>query len=172
MMTHGSKNGLILAADGVFSVQDLWEPFLGNNCKSLIGKPKLFFIQACRGNLGDPGIMLMSKLGEKEKNPDEVDTKGKNCAKPLYTDLLVMYSSAAGHFSFRSSEGSWFIQALCKALKNNIHEELLTILIIVNNHVAYSKQSYAPKEPKYDALKQMPSFRSMLTKSLYFPTKL
>ena len=45
VMTHGNENGKILAADREYDVQDLWTNFVGNKCESLIGKPKLFFIQ-------------------------------------------------------------------------------------------------------------------------------
>jgi hypothetical protein len=44
-MTHGDSDGKIGAYDKDYLVQDLWENFIGTNCPSLIGKPKLFFIQ-------------------------------------------------------------------------------------------------------------------------------
>ena len=33
---------------------------------------------------------------------------------PNYADLMVFQASYHGHYSFRSSSGSWFIQTLCK----------------------------------------------------------
>lgn len=44
-MTHGERKGKIHAADREYDVQELWENFVGEECESLIGKPKLFFIQ-------------------------------------------------------------------------------------------------------------------------------
>lgn len=45
VMTHGEKDGFLLAYDKKYQSKDLWEYFVGSNCRTLIGKPKLFFIQ-------------------------------------------------------------------------------------------------------------------------------
>ena len=47
ILSHGSSKG-IAGTDGEFvSMEDIQKDF--NKCKTLNGKPKLFFIQACRG---------------------------------------------------------------------------------------------------------------------------
>jgi len=179
IMTHGKRDGKIYAADGEFSVQDLWECFVGNNCKSLIGKPKLFFIQDCRGSMADPGILLKPKAKIRSfslsSSSDTVDAKAlreKNFVIPTLADLLVMYSTAEGYYSFRNpADGSWFIQALCEELRENIHEDLMTILTGVNRRVAFAKQSNVPENSDWDAMKQMPNIMSMLTKTMYFMKK-
>lgn len=49
ILTHGEE-GKLCATDGKkFSVEFLTIKFSGRNCPSLIGKPKIFFLQACRG---------------------------------------------------------------------------------------------------------------------------
>ncbi|XP_071479480.1 uncharacterized protein [Diadema antillarum] len=49
-MSHGVQEG-IYGSDGVvITVEDIKEMFSGKNCPALIGKPKIFFFQACRGN--------------------------------------------------------------------------------------------------------------------------
>ncbi|CAO1419814.1 unnamed protein product [Diamesa tonsa] len=139
VMSHGMEDGRILAADNEYNVQELWENFIGNNCESLIGKPKLFFIQACRGSMVDPDPIFVI---------------------PNLADLLVMYSTAEDHYSFRNTtQGSWFIQALCEELKTNPNKDLMWILTGVNRRVAFAKQ------------KQMPIIVSMLTKTLCFTPK-
>lgn len=46
MLTHGNEDGVLDAYDATYSRELLWEPFMPDKChKSLIGKPKLFFIQ-------------------------------------------------------------------------------------------------------------------------------
>ncbi|XP_053678481.1 caspase-like [Anopheles nili] len=55
IMTHGEENTLH-ASDKIFEQNLLWENFIGANCPTLIGKPKLFFIQACRGRSFDGGV--------------------------------------------------------------------------------------------------------------------
>lgn len=176
-MTHGKKDGIIYSEDGEFMVNELWENFIGENCPSLIGKPKLFFIQACRGSMTDPGILLKPKAKARmlSKPTDTVDAKAmreEHFVIPTLADLLVMYSTSEGYYSFRNpSDGSWFIQALCTELEENSHEEIMTILTGVNRRVAFGKQSYVPQKPEWDASKQMPIIQSMLTKSLYFLSK-
>ncbi|XP_071499093.1 uncharacterized protein [Diadema antillarum] len=49
-MSHGVQEG-IYGSDGVvITVEEIKEMFSGKNCPALIGKPKIFFFQACRGN--------------------------------------------------------------------------------------------------------------------------
>lgn len=175
-MTHGKSDGKIYASDGEFLVQDLWEFFIGSNCESLIGKPKLFFIQACRGSMTDPGILLKPKPKLRlVSQSDTVDAKSlseKHHVIPTLADLLVMYSTAEGYYSFRNpSDGSWFIQALCQELTENGHEDLMTILTGVNRTVAFARQSHVPDRSELDAMKQMPNIMSMLTKTMYFMKK-
>lgn len=176
IMTHGKKDGKIFAADGEFLVQELWENFIGDKCPSLIGKPKLFFIQACRGSMTDPGVLLKPKPKARLCQSDAVDAKVVKDPEyyviPTLADLLVMYSTAEGYYSFRNPvDGSWFIQALCEELSENKHEELMTILTGVNRRVAFGKQSNVPHDYDFDAMKQMPNIVSMLTKTLYFTKK-
>ena len=75
VMTLGENDDIIIAADEKYLLQKLFENFLGDNCKTLIGKPKLFFIDASRGNLTDPGVIFKPKQAalEKLKNGDEAD---------------------------------------------------------------------------------------------------
>uniref|UniRef100_A0A182JU74 Caspase family p20 domain-containing protein n=1 Tax=Anopheles christyi TaxID=43041 RepID=A0A182JU74_9DIPT len=57
IMTHGDDD-VLQANDGTFNVDRLWENFIGDACPSLLGKPKLFFIQACRGSSFDTGVHI------------------------------------------------------------------------------------------------------------------
>lgn len=42
VLSHG-ETGRLEARDGTYDVNEIWEPFLSS--QTLIGKPKLFFIQ-------------------------------------------------------------------------------------------------------------------------------
>lgn len=42
VLSHG-ETGRLEARDGTYDVNEIWEPFL--SCETLVGKPKLFFIQ-------------------------------------------------------------------------------------------------------------------------------
>uniref|UniRef100_A0A182QPI7 Caspase family p20 domain-containing protein n=1 Tax=Anopheles farauti TaxID=69004 RepID=A0A182QPI7_9DIPT len=136
VMTHGDKD-VLYAYDGPYSVDRLWENFMGNGCPTLLGKPKLFFVQACRGTAFDKGI----KLGCRELDSDCFEPH--KYIIPTTADLLVMYSSYKGHVSWRNPRGgSWFIQALCVELETNgPFLELLQLLTAVSRRVAYDYQS-------------------------------
>uniref|UniRef100_A0A182JU73 Caspase n=1 Tax=Anopheles christyi TaxID=43041 RepID=A0A182JU73_9DIPT len=167
VMTHGDED-VLYAYDGPYSVDKLWESFMGNACPTLLGKPKLFFVQACRGSTFDKGV----KLGCHDLDTDHFSSH--KYVIPTTADLLVMYSSYKGHVSWRSPRGgSWFIQALCVELETNWKRmELLQLLTAVSRRVAYDYQSNVPNMGRMDAMKQMPSIVSMLTKLVYFPLKM
>ena len=56
ILTHGTK-GKLCGTDGdLVPVKDITQLFNGHQCPSLIGKPKIFFIQACRGREYDHGV--------------------------------------------------------------------------------------------------------------------
>lgn len=97
----------------------------------------------------------------------------ENYTIPTTADILVMYSTYDGHYSWRNPQnGSWFIQALSRELNEHGKvKDLLTILTGVSRRVAYEYQSNVPGNEKMHAMKQMPSIVSMLTKVLYFTKK-
>ncbi|KAJ6668630.1 hypothetical protein lerEdw1_012112 [Lerista edwardsae] len=157
LLSHG-EDGLIYGTDGPLELKMLTSLFRGDRCRSLAGKPKLFFIQACRGTELDSGI-------ETDSGPDE-----SMCQKiPVEADFLYAYSTAPGYYSWRnSSDGSWFIQSLCVMLKQYAKKlELMQILTRVNRKVG-EFSSYSNR-PDFHGKKQIPCIVSMLTKDFYFP---
>ncbi|CRL07742.1 CLUMA_CG020696, isoform A [Clunio marinus] len=171
LMTHGDEDGQVYSRDGEFNVQELWENFLGENCESLVTKPKLFFVQACRGRMVDPGVIFKPqpklRMMRMSDTVDAQNVEPDYYVLPSMADILVMYSTSEGYYSFRNpSEGSWFIQALCQELSENLECDLMTILTGVNRSVAFAKQSNVPNS-SYHEMKQMPCILSMLTKTMY-----
>ncbi|XP_072041464.1 caspase-7-like [Amphiura filiformis] len=57
IMSHGEE-GLLYCVDGTIPVEEVTTPFRGDKCPSLAGKPKIFFIQACRGQKLDSGVEI------------------------------------------------------------------------------------------------------------------
>ncbi|NXB05371.1 CASP3 protein, partial [Cnemophilus loriae] len=157
LLSHGDE-GLIYGTDGPLELKVLTSLFRGDKCRSLAGKPKLFFIQACRGTELDSGI-------ETDNGSEET-----MCQKiPVEADFLYAYSTAPGYYSWRNSaEGSWFIQSLCKILKEHARKlELMQILTRVNRRVAEYESCSTRQD--FNAKKQIPCIVSMLTKEFYFP---
>lgn len=77
-----------------------------------------------------------------------------------------------GHYSFRNnSNGSWFIQALCKIFEEHAGDkEIMQMLTRVNRYVALEFESRSRKK-EHSGKKQVPSIVSMLTKELFFGKK-
>ena len=158
-LSHGDENTQIAAADTWYLDQELWEPFLAGRCYSLKGKPKLFFLNACRGGNVDQGA-------EKDNNAEE--KKVKRSKLPNHADFLIARSTVPGHVSWRNPEnGSPFIQALCEVLdpeKGAYEDDVVSLLVRAHAIVA-------EKEMGSGGNKQMPSFTCQLTKKMKFTEK-
>ncbi|KAJ9575402.1 hypothetical protein L9F63_025647, partial [Diploptera punctata] len=114
VMSHGDP-GYLHSRDRRYQTEELWLRFVGNKCPTLAGKPKLFFIQACRGTKVDSGVRVEVDSG---KSLDETDGYTVSYTIPQHADLLIAYSTMEGHYSWRNPrQGSWFIQALCEELE-------------------------------------------------------
>ena len=155
LLTHGKMNGIYGADGNLVSVADLANFLKGVSCPSLNGKPKMFFIQACRGDDEDKGATL-----ESDDGPDS-NQLGRSL--PNAADFLFAYSTAPGTVSWRSIQfGSWYISKLCEVLDQHAKEgmDLLSMLTIVNDKVsqAYTKQGF----------KQCPAPVNMLRKQVIF----
>lgn len=158
MLSHG-ENGVIYAVDKDIELQSLIQPFKFN--RTLAGKPKLFFIQACRGTNYMEGI---------DTNPFKVEYVSKI---PMEADFLIAYSTVEGFYSWRNSNsGSWYMQSLCTILEEYGSKlEMMQILTAVNRRVSYYFESNT-NDPEFNGKKQVPCIVSMLTKELYFKPKL
>jgi caspase 7 len=160
VLSHGDE-GVIFGVDGIISIDRFVNPI--KQCKSLVGKPKIFFFQACRGTDLDCGI-----------ESDAVGETGRpKLMIPLEADCLYAYSTVPGYFSWRNSaKGSWFVQALTQILQRpeSGKMDLVRILTRVNHAVAYQFESNASK-PEMNRKKQIPSIVSMLTKDLFLTPK-
>ncbi|XP_030591190.1 caspase-3a [Archocentrus centrarchus] len=154
LLSHGDE-GVFFGTDGSVELKQLTSLFRGDRCISLVGKPKLFFIQACRGTDLDPGI--------------ETDSGSDGIKIPVEADFLYAFSTAPGYYSWRNTmTGSWFIQSLCDMISKYGKEiELLHIMARVNHKVAVEFESVS-NSPGFHAKKQIPCIVSMLTKEMYF----
>lgn len=103
IMTHGNYQDSIYGVDGRKArVEDIMSEFNGERCASLRGKPKLFFIQACRGS-----PVEWPCDADKGYDPDSTLSKGL-C--PQEADFLLAFSTAPGSLSWRDETGARFIQ--------------------------------------------------------------
>merc|ERR1712168_197905 len=118
-------------------------------CPSLVGKPKIVFVDADLGDKEDKGILV------------QVEADGnENKRIAIEADLLYAYSTVEGYKSLREDNKSVYVDKLCKVLKDyHNKKEITEMLVMVNNLVS--------KATIKDS-KQIPHFKSTLTKELYF----
>ncbi|KAK3091451.1 hypothetical protein FSP39_019937 [Pinctada imbricata] len=168
ILSHGEE-GTVWGTDRQIKVDDILAPFKGDVCASLTGKPKLFFIQACRGTKFDSGADM--NVADAIGFMDE-DVAMQTHRIPAEADFLVAYSVVPGFYSWRNSaDGSWFVQALSRVLEEHGTElDLLTMMTRVNQKVALQFQS-TTSNPNLSGKKQIPCVTSMLTKDVYFIPK-
>ncbi|XP_073697142.1 caspase-22 isoform X2 [Garra rufa] len=167
VMSHGNENG-VKGCDGQkCTLNDITTPFDGDNCPALIGKPKVFIIQACRGSEMQSKVVATDGAG-----PSRNQTSGKlsySIAKD--SDFLIALSTVEGYVSLRDpSSGSWFIQSLCKHLKEGSEQrqDILGILTNVNDDVSRREDFIInEKNDKVDA-KMTPQPKFTLRKLLIF----
>lgn len=161
ILSHGEQD-VVYGTDTLVTYDRLVKPF--KRCRSLYGKPKIFIIQACRGELLDPGITVD---GPSIQNPESAPIHF-----PREADYLWVYATPPGHYAWRNStNGSWFIQSFAEALeKYGKSKNLLHILAYANYICAYRYQSNA-LEQRMTNKKQSSNYSSRLTKDIYFRPK-
>lgn len=123
ILSHGSKDGVYGIDGATISRDDIFPPFSGISCPSLINKPKVFFIQACRGKGYQPSAEAQADGNQEAEVEMENEASLETDAVQMITlpadaDFLVARSTVKGYVSLRHTiSGSWFIQSLCKQLK-------------------------------------------------------
>ncbi|XP_028832766.1 caspase-6-like [Denticeps clupeoides] len=168
-LSHG-ENDHIYAKDEKIPIQEVTALFKGNKCRSLAGKPKIFILQACRGEKHDDPVTPMDVVDTKT-NEVEVDA-GVVYTLPSGADFIMCYSVAEGYYSHRETvNGSWYIQDLCEVLKEYGTTLEFTELLTLVNRVVSRRSVGQCRDPKAIGKKQVPCFASMLTKKLYFRPK-
>uniref|UniRef100_W5UG67 Caspase-6 n=1 Tax=Ictalurus punctatus TaxID=7998 RepID=W5UG67_ICTPU len=169
-LSHG-ENGHVYAQDDKIEVQDMTSLFRGDKCRSLVGKPKIFILQACRGDKHDDPVTPMDMVDSEPVNEVVVDA-GVVQTLPAGADFIMCYSVAEGFYSHRETvNGSWFVQDLCELLKHyGSTLEFTELLTLINRKVSQRSVGNC-RDLSAIGKKQVPCFASMLTKKLYFRPK-
>ena len=132
--THGTESTLYGTDGKEVRRCDLFGPL--KKCLTLTGKPKMFFIQACR-------LVESSPL-----NPPDLQG-GMAPGSPLHphldADCFVANSTTSQQASYRSTQsGSWFVSAIFKVFIDNSHTHTLTSMMhLVNTMVLCEGRGYS-----------------------------
>lgn len=169
ILSHGEEGGMIHGKDDILiNIKELTNLFSGQACPSLAGKPKLFFIQACRGKEFDLPVSVKESTDYHPPSSEERETVDgtQKSLLPDQADFLLSFSTAEGYVSWRNSAyGSWYVKALVEAMHELAGKEhLVDILTEVNRRVAENQSQ--------SGFRQIPAVVNQMRKRLYFnPSK-
>ena len=153
ILSHG-KEGHIFGVDGEEVAIEKFTTKL-SSCRSLKDKPKLFFLQACRGDLTEYSTIQPDGLGpeKNEAQPQKIEPT---------TDFFFGHATPHGCRAWRDkNDGSWYISELCRTLcEMSSFASLNDIMTTVCGRVG----------DKYDFLgvKMTPETTARLQKNVFF----
>jgi len=147
IMSHGNQENILTSDNEEISFEQIMAPI--KTCDSLVNKPKLFFIQACRGEndaefssskprsssaqsiSSNRGVGALNNMSDHDKNTTsnyspQINSKPKTTKIENESDLLVYYSTLPNHLSFSKdiSKGTVFIKSLCEVFDTYAYKNL------------------------------------------------
>ncbi|XP_066919009.1 caspase-3-like isoform X1 [Clytia hemisphaerica] len=137
--------------------EDVLPLFTSTKCPSLVEKPKVFIMQACRGDVDDLGYCIEDTDADCAAPP----TNFKRHV-PDTSEFLLCYPCSPGYTSVRNQAfGSVFINSLVQIFKEQYkREDILRMLLRVNHKIAKDTNSLR--------IKQMPCHDNRLTRLTFF----
>ncbi|XP_048742245.2 caspase-2-like [Ostrea edulis] len=155
LMGHGSQFGVRTADKGkkkmTITVEEILNYFKNDKVSNFTGKPKVFFLQCCRGELHQDTVV----------QPDSDDEDSDKLRVPADGDILIAHATTEGYKAYRYKDfGSIFIYNCIKTFETNYTTtHLEEMLIDVKAVIALDPRWRRTKEHS-----QMPCHWSTLTK--------
>ncbi|XP_074052001.1 caspase-14-like [Macrotis lagotis] len=158
LMAHGGKGFIKTKFNEKVNLSDIYEMFNNVNCPALQEKPKIFLIQACRGDRRDGGVV------QTDDEPMELDYSEKT-RLPTFSDYFIIYPTQEDHVALRDPDkGSVMIQAIVEVFQQYGKKwHIVDFFTQVNNSVVHT-DFYIKKNP----IKVVLVMESSLTKAIYF----
>ncbi|CAL1528600.1 unnamed protein product [Lymnaea stagnalis] len=142
LLSHGTDNDCIFGIDGslrgdepvkgtFISKFELGQFFTAKNCPSMAQKPKLFIIQACRGNVEDAPITDMQPSNPNRLTHDapnshtrgdflQSDSPSNRPRVADTADMCFVHSSSLGYKAYRAvTNGSPFIKTFTETVEEH-----------------------------------------------------
>lgn len=165
LLSHGTESG-IYGTDGLeVDLNDILSYFDNKKCKQMLGKPKVFIVQACRGRLADYGVKdtqtffsqpdsqsltqssqftQLNSYSPKISRWSELDKD----FHPTRTDMILCFSCHTGFVSTRNEEdGSWLGASLAHHLQHEAsRRHLIEIFNMVSRDVRRRKSTNGHKQ--------------------------
>jgi caspase 7 len=194
VMSHGIDDHIVTRDNQLISFADIMAPI--KSCKTLIGKPKLFFFQACRGKNELESILRDQlppisqsrtssassvKSSQIARMSDSTNLQNKKFSElpPIQSeyesDLLVYFSTLPGHLSWSNNdpkEGTIFIKSVCDVFNDaykNIPDNLSLAQMVnrINNELS-SKEVEINDENRHKVIVQVAERSNTMKGDVYF----
>lgn len=185
LLSHGVE-GAVYGTDGQLLQLDwVFGSFDNAHCQLLQNKPKMFFIQACRGEEMDCGVEQLDgpsrtsspsceqvdagREGQGDAGMRQRGEMGRPRIKlPQRSDMICGFASLKGTAAMRNTKrGSWFIQDLNTILRLNAKDTHLADMLAQVNGRIKDREGHAPGTAHHRC-KEMSEFTSSLCKDLFF----
>ena len=164
VLTHGylghDGQGYICGTDREgLRVTDFLHHF--RNCKSLVGKPKLFFFEFCRGDGTTSYASSTTQTSDVPKS-NEVNWDVFRDSHHEDSDVLLSFATTHGSVAYRKEDsGTRYVQTLVEVFYNCAHE----------NHLSEMLAEVRRKMDAHVGCEQIAPEYTTLTKKLYFSTE-
>ncbi|CAN2391527.1 Belongs to the peptidase C14A family, partial [Pristimantis euphronides] len=173
ILSHG-VDGAVYGSDGeLVQLQDVFTMLDNVHCPQLQNKPKMFFIQACRGDETDRGVDQLDGREQTGSPGCEQSDAGREASRvrlPTKSDMICAYACLRGTVSLRNTKhGSWFIQDLTDVFSKHAKDTHVADMLVKVNARIKQREGHAPGT-EYDRCKEMSEYSSTLCRALYlFP---
>ncbi|XP_069774264.1 caspase-2 isoform X2 [Narcine bancroftii] len=155
-------------------LDDVWRLFDNENCPQLQNKPKIFLIQACRGEETDCGVDLQD--GKERVAPLGCEQSDTGIVEPIRmklptrSDIICGYACLPGTTALRNTRrGSWYVQALTRVLAAHAKDTHLADILVKVNALIKEREGFCPGS-QYHRCKEMSEHCSSLCRDLHlFP---
>ncbi|XP_061075773.1 caspase-2 [Conger conger] len=184
LLSHGVE-GAVYGTDGQLLELDwVFKSFDNEHCPQLQNKPKMFFIQACRGEEMDcgvdqrdgsertqsPGCEERDAGREAQEDREREERERLRVKLPKRSDMICGFASLKGTAAMRNTKkGSWFVQELNTVLRDKARDTHMADILVQVNRRIKQREGDAPGT-SYHRCKEMSEFTSSLCKDLFlFP---
>ena len=161
VLSHGKLDSVYSTDELLMSVGEIRKPI--TDCPTLVGKPKIFFLQACRGFDIPEGHRFIQTDGEGDEQ----------ILLPRDNDIFFGYSTTPDTRSCRFTDiGSWYVIELCKALEAHHKDFDFLSMVTAAHHEVATNPEYVLERPdssgRTKRYKQSPQLVSTLIRPVYF----
>lgn len=169
VLSHGVE-GAVYGVDGqLVQLEDIFRLFDNDTCPQLQNKPKVFLIQACRGDDTDNGVDLQ----DGRESLFSMEGSGGETLRvklPTRSDIICGYACLKGTAALRNTRrGSWYVQALMQVLASHAKDTHVADMLVKVNALIKEREGFAPGT-EHHRCKEMSEYSSTLCKDLYlFP---